>query len=224
MTERQSCLPSYVVPILRAGVGMSKTTPTNPPLSTSWRRVHAEPPRSFAISTSRSELDGQPIEGSNLSGSYVTSSSLGEPEQRLKRIRRVIRGTARKADGVEGSKDEVAQQASIRLRGQNACTLCIPDKLGPSGHIAAPQFARGGTCRITGKIGGKDGDRIVAQLVYRSGMRADRSTEPRGGIGLIGNSGQSRVEISERRQQPFFEHRLDQPVFRFEMEIDTAGL
>src|ERR1700693_6324898 len=112
---------------------------------------------------------GQPIEGSNLSASHVTSSSLGEPEQRLERIRCVIRGTARKADGVEGSKDEVAQQARIRLTGQNACALCIPDELVPPGHIAAPQFARGGTCRITGKIGGEDGDRIVAHLVYRSG-------------------------------------------------------
>src|ERR1035441_5827818 len=89
------------------------------------------------------------------------AGTAGKSQQRLKRIRRVVRGTAREADGVEGSKDEVAQQASIRLRGQNACALCIPDKLGPARHIAAPQFARGGTCRITGKGGGEYGDRVV---------------------------------------------------------------
>jgi hypothetical protein len=104
---------------------------------------HPESSRISAASQSqlpRSEWDRQPIEDSNLSGSHVTSSSPGESEQRLKRIRRVVRGTARKADGIERSKDEVAQQASIRLRGQNACALCIPDELGRPGHIAAPQF------------------------------------------------------------------------------------
>src|SRR6478735_9191337 len=96
----------------------------------------------------RSKTDGQPIEGSDLSGSHVTSPNVGETKQRLKRIRRVVRRTARKADGIEGSKDEVAQQASVRLRRQNACALCMPDKLSPPGHVAAPQFARGCTCRI----------------------------------------------------------------------------
>jgi hypothetical protein len=116
----------------------------------------------------RSKTDGQPIEGSDLSGSHVTSPSLGESEQRLKRIRRVVRRTARKADGIEGSKDEVAQQASIRLRRQNACALCMPDKLVLRRHMAAPQRAGADPAESAGRVG-EHGDRVVTHFVHRAG-------------------------------------------------------
>src|SRR6185312_8167674 len=168
----------------------------------------------LAAATSRFRSDGQPIESSSLSGGwFVASPSLGKSQQSLQRIRRVVGGPAGEADGIERSENEVAQQARIGLAGQNAFALCIGDKLGPPGHIGPPQLTSGGTRRITGKGGGEYGDRVVAQLVHRGGMRVDGCTEPRCSIGMIWNRGQGPVEIGEGRQQPLFEHRLDQAVF-----------
>jgi len=124
----------------------------------------------LATATSWFRSNRQPVESSNLSGSLVASLSLGKSQQRLQRICRAVEGAAGEADGIERSENEVAQQAWIRLSGQNAFALCIPDKLGSPGHMAPPQFARCGTCRITGKSGGEHGDRVVAQLVYRGGL------------------------------------------------------
>lgn len=81
----------------------------------------------------RSESAGQPIENLDLSDLLVALTTTGKSQQRLKRIRRVVRRSACEADGVERSKDEVAQQTGIRFRRQNACTLGIRDKLGPPG-------------------------------------------------------------------------------------------
>jgi hypothetical protein len=123
---------------------------------------------------------GQPIEALKLSGLFVASLIRGQPEQRPKRIRGVTRRSTSETDGIERSKNQVAQQARIRFTSQNACTLCIPDKLGPPGHIAAPQSARGCTGRITGKGRGEYGDVVVAQFMHGGGMR-----EPRRSIGSI---------------------------------------
>ena len=60
--------------------------------------------------------------------------------------------------------------------------------------------------------------------MYRGGVSTDSSSESRGCTGMIWNRSQSRIEIGERRKQSLFEHRLDQLVFRFEVEIDAAGL
>src|ERR1700721_2729530 len=129
-----------------------------------------------------------------LSGLLVALAAAGKSGQCLKRIGGIICGPACEADGVESPKDEVAQQTRIWLRCQDACTLGIRDKLGPPGHIGLSQFSSGDAGRITGKGGSEYGDRVVAQLVHRGGMRADGSTEPRRGIGMIWNRGQSRVE------------------------------
>ena len=42
----------------------------------------------------------------------------------------------------------------------------------------------------------------MAQLMHCGGVRADRRTQTRGGIGIIGNRGQCLVEIGKRSQQP----------------------
>ena len=174
---------------------------------TSWRAFHPKPRpntrlRNFSL---RSELDRQPIEGSDLSGSFVAWSTFGESKQRLKRSRGVFGRSSREAYGVEGSKDQVPQQTRIGFRSENACALGIRDKLGPPGHIGLPQFSSDGTRRITWKGGGEHSDRVVAQLVHGGGVCADGSTEPRRGIAMVGNRGQRCVEISERRPKTSLE-------------------
>jgi hypothetical protein len=132
---------------------------------------HPESSRISAASQSqlpRSELDRQPIEDSNLSGSHVTSSSPGESEQRLKRIRRVVRGTARKADGIERSKDEVAQQASIRLRGPERLRFVHPRRAGSTGtHSCAAVLRAAVPAESLGK-GASHGDCVATQLMRRA--------------------------------------------------------
>jgi hypothetical protein len=109
--------------------------------------------RGASHSTSSFESDGQPIEGSNLSGSFVASPDSGESEQLPNQIRIVTRGLAGEADRME-------QQARISFTLQNACALCIPDKLVPRRHIAAPQFVGGKSGRISGR-GGRESTATV---------------------------------------------------------------
>ena len=159
-----------------------------------------------------------------LAGSTFASLILSKSQQRLERVCNIVRGPACEAHGIKRPKDEVSQQARIRLTRKNAGALRIRDKLRPSRNVCSPEFADNSTRRIIGKGGCKHGDRVVTQLMYRGGVSTDSSSESRGCIGMIWNRSQSRIEISERRKQPLFEHRLDQLVFRFEVEIDAAGL
>jgi len=65
--------------------------------------------RDVAGRTCSFRVSGQPIENSGLSSLHAALPTTGKSQQRLERIRGVVGRPTRKADGVEGSKDEVAQ-------------------------------------------------------------------------------------------------------------------
>src|ERR1700722_2098016 len=118
MIKRQPCLRCCGVPTLRAGVRRFQ-----PLLTRRSRPVGGVFIRSLcraSQSTSSFESDGQPTEGSNLSGSFVATLASGKLEQRPKLIRNVTRGPAGDADRMEYSKIEITSadqfHASERLR------------------------------------------------------------------------------------------------------------
>jgi hypothetical protein len=80
-----------------------------------------------------------------LAGSTIASLTLSKSEQGLQRFSNVVRRLACEAHGIKRPKDEVSQQARIRLTRKNAGVLRIRDKLRPSRNICSPEFADNST-------------------------------------------------------------------------------